>query len=216
MSDFPVQDGQLVLFLGDSITDCGRRWEARPLGGGYASLFTELVTEAYPERDVRYINKGISGDNTVGLRNRWEDDVIRHQPNWLSLLIGINDLHSFLGDPNGGVSVEVYREKYDSILATTREKTSAEILLLDPFYISNDTTGQGFRSVVLELLPQYIAVVDEMAAKYGTYHLKTQELFEKHLQFRDADTFCPEPVHPNHTGHLVMAKAMMRTLKLGK
>lgn len=213
MGEFPVLDGQLFLFQGDSITDCGRRWEARPYGSGYASLFMELVTAAYPERNIRYINKGIGGDRTVGLRDRWEDDVIRHQPDWLSILIGINDLHSYLGDPVNGVSPELYREKYDSILATTREKTSAQIVLLDPFYISADKTGAGFRSLVLETLPRYIAVVDELAAKYGALQLKTQELFEKHLQYRDADTFCPEPVHPNHAGHLVMAKALMRTIK---
>jgi lysophospholipase L1-like esterase len=216
MGEFPVLDGQLFLFQGDSITDCGRRYEARPYGSGYAWLFSELVTAAFPERSIRYINKGIGGDRTTGLRERWEDDVIVHQPDWVSILIGINDLHSYLGDPVNGTSVEIYRAKYDSILATTREKTSAQIVLLDPFYISADKTGAGFRSVVLDLLPQYIAVVDEMAAKYETLQVKTHDLFQKHLQYRDADTFCPEPVHPNHAGHLVMAKAMFRALKAGK
>lgn len=216
MSDFPIQDGQLYLFQGDSITDCGRRWEARPYGNGYASLFIELMSVLYPERNVTYINKGISGDRTVGLRDRWEDDVIYHKPDWLSILIGINDLHTFLGDPVNGTSPEIYREKYDSILATTVEKTNAQIILLDPFYISNDRTGQGFRSVVLDLLPRYIEVVDEMAAKYNTYHIKTHDLYMKHLQYRDADTFCPEPVHPNHNGHLVMANALIDVLRTGK
>ena len=213
MGEFPVLDGQLFLFQGDSTTDCGRRYDAAPLGGGYASLFTQLVSARFPERSIRYINKGIGGDRTTGLRDRWEDDVIRHQPDWLSILIGINDLHSYLLQPEGGVSVELYREKYDSILATTREKTPAKIILLDPFYISLDRTGQGFRSKVLETIPEYIAVVAEMAEKYGAYRVRTHDVFAEHLKHREAEYFCPEPVHPNQAGHLVIATAMMRALK---
>jgi lysophospholipase L1-like esterase len=213
MGEFPVLDGQLFLFQGDSITDCGRRAQAAPFGSGYASMFIERVTAAYPERSVRYINKGIGGDRVTGLRDRWTDDVIRHKPDWVSILIGINDLHSFLRKADPCVPVDVYREAYDTILARTREETEAQILLLDPFFISTDGGGQSFRSMVLDILPEYIAVVHEMAAKYGTYHLKTQELFLEHLRYRDAETFCPEPVHPNHTGHMIIANAMMRALK---
>jgi lysophospholipase L1-like esterase len=211
MGEFPVQDGQLWLFQGDSITDCGRRG-GPPLGGGYAWLFSELVTAMWPERDIRYINKGIGGDNTVGLRNRWEDDVVRHQPNWLSLLIGINDLHTWLGDPANGISPALYKEKYDSILASTKEQTPAKLLLIDPFYISIDTCESSFRKRVLDTLPEYIAVVDEMAAKYDALHVKLHDIYAAHLKFREADYFCPEPVHPNHAGHLVIAGAMVKAL----
>lgn len=213
MDDLPVQDGQLFVFQGDSITDCGRRLEAYPYGSGYVSLFIEMVTACYPERAIRYLNKGIGGDRATGLRDRWEDDVIRHQPDWVSILIGINDLHSYLLDPAAGVSVELYREMYESVLTTTRDKTGARLVLLDPFYISTDTSGLSFRSRVLELIPQYIAVVDEMAARFGAFHVKTHEIFQEHLKYREPDVFCPEPVHPNRAGHMVIAAAMLRTLR---
>ena len=53
-----------MLFIGDSITDCGRRVEHAPLGDGYVHLFSELATARLPERRVRYVNMGIGG-NTV-------------------------------------------------------------------------------------------------------------------------------------------------------
>ncbi len=213
MSDFPVTDGQLFLFQGDSITDCGRRGAAAPYGSGYASVFIDLMTASYPDRSLRYINKGIGGDNTGGLRDRWEDDVIRHRPDWVSILIGINDLHTCLRQASPGITPEVFREKYDSILATTREHTDAGIVLLDPFYISMDTSGQGFRSIVLETIQDYIAVVQEMVDKYATYHVRTHDLFQEHLRYREAEVFCPEPVHPNLTGHVVIATAMLAALR---
>ena len=39
-----IQDGQTVVFIGDSLTDCGRREEAAPLGAGYVSMAVALTT----------------------------------------------------------------------------------------------------------------------------------------------------------------------------
>ena len=212
MSGFPVQDGQCFVFQGDSITDAGRRDAAAPFGAGYVSMFIERVTAHCPERSVRYINKGIGGDNTNGLRNRWDDDVIRHQPDWLSILIGINDLHEALGPVEPRITADVYRDNYDYILSATRERTNAKIVLLDPFYISIDHSGQSLRSTVLEVIEEYIAVVHEMVEKYETHHVKLHEVFKEHLKHREAEAFCPEPVHPNHCGHMVMADALFGEL----
>jgi len=215
MSDLLIQDGQLFLFQGDSITDCGRRGANAPLGAGYASIFREMVIARQPDRNVRFINKGIGGDKTVGLRDRWEDDVIRHRPDWLSVLIGINDLHTFLRQGDPYVTVDLYRECYDYILSATKEQTDAKIILLDPFYLSRDMTGHSFRTTVLQTIPDYIAVVHEMVEKYGAYHIELHDMFQEHLKLREADQFCPEPVHPNHTGHLLIANAMIDALTVG-
>ena len=212
MGELCFQDGQTVLFIGDSITDCGRRAAAAPLGEGYVSLLVEMITARWPERRIRYINKGIGGDRVTGLRNRWQDDVIRHQPDWVSVKIGINDLHSVLGQTPDAVTPERFRECYDWILADTKQKTRAQIVLIDPFYISQDRTGQTFRSQVMELIPTYIGIVHEMADKHGARLVKTHDVFQDHLKLRDADTFCPEPVHPNRAGHLVIATEVLDVL----
>ena len=212
MQDFPVKDGQTFLCIGDSITDCGRRAEAAPLGNGYVSLFVEMVTAHYPERNIRFINKGTGGNRVTALRERWLDDVIPNDPDWLSVMIGINDLHSYLGDPAAGVSPEKYREDYDWILGQTVEKTSAQLVLLTPFYVSVDGSGDTFRSQVMGLIPRYIEIVHEMSEKYSTKLVETHNIFQRHLKFRESETFCPEPVHPNRAGHTVIAMALMDAL----
>lgn len=60
-----------VLFLGNSITE-GGRWKT-------------LLN------DSSVVNRGISGDITFGVLNRL-DEVIRHKPSKIFLLIGVNDL----------------------------------------------------------------------------------------------------------------------------
>ncbi|MBT4141346.1 MAG: GDSL family lipase, partial [Candidatus Latescibacteria bacterium] len=65
MSDFWIEDGETMLFIGDSITDCGRRGGDAPFGSGYVRFFTELATAEYPERNIRFINKGIGGNRVT-------------------------------------------------------------------------------------------------------------------------------------------------------
>ena len=67
MSTFWIEGGQTMLFIGDSITDCGRRGAEMPLGSGYVRLFTELATARFPDRNIAYINKGIGGNKVSDL-----------------------------------------------------------------------------------------------------------------------------------------------------
>jgi len=212
MSDFCFQDGQKVLFIGDSITDCGRRSPAAPLGDGYVSLLHDLVIWRWPERSINWVNKGIGGNRVTDLQFRWEDDVTREQPEWLSVKIGINDLHSHLLDMEGGVSPTKFREVYDEILSRAAAETEARLVLITPFYISTDRSGQSFRSRVLETLPEYISTVEAMAAKYEARLVRLQAMFQEQLKHRPPDVFCPEPVHPNRTGHLMIAQEVLRIL----
>ena len=100
MGDFWIESGERMLFIGDSITDCGRRERAIPLGDGYVSMFAELAAARYPERHIEWTNMGVGGNRTTHLKERWQSDVIEHRPDRLSIKIGINDLSSFRrGDP---------------------------------------------------------------------------------------------------------------------
>lgn len=212
MDTFPVQDGQTFLCIGDSITDAGRCGEAAPLGNGYVSLFADMVTAQYPKRRIRFINKGLSGNRIPDLRMRWADDVVRHNPDWLSILVGINDLHAHLIGADTGVSPDQYRADMEWLLTQTAQRTKAQVVLLAPFYISGDHGTDTLRSQDLALIPQYIEIVREAGQKHGTRFVDTHQLFQDHLAFRESETFCPEPVHPNRTGHLVIAMALMQAL----
>jgi len=150
---------------------------------------------------------------TDGQRNRWVDDMLHFKPEWLSIKIGINDLHRFLWGTAGNYPVEKFKEIYDEILSkTVNSLPEIKILLIDPFYISRDTIATSFRTKVLEILPHYIAVVHDMSEKYNTRLVKTHDVFQNLLKYYETDIFCPEPVHPNQTGHLVFAEEIYQAL----
>ncbi|MDP2991096.1 MAG: SGNH/GDSL hydrolase family protein [Kiritimatiellota bacterium] len=208
-----IRSGQKILFIGDSITDCGRRDSQRPLGNGYVKLLADLMIIREPSKRVEIINKGIGGDNVVGLRNRWADDVLRNRPDWLSIKIGINDLHGHLFNNRKDLAPKQYEEAYREILERTRQALpKCRILLIDPFYISCDTAPNSQRKQVLDLMPDYLAIVDRLSRIFKTRHIKTHELFGRLLKCHEPDTFCPEPVHPSLTGHLAIAEAIYQAL----
>ena len=136
-----LQNGDLILFQGDSITDCGRnRQDASDLGPGYPQMVAAAISALYPDKKLRYINLGISGHRTHNLLERWEADCIELRPAFLSILVGINDLwHRKTNTGNTDEDLEMY---YDKLLTRTREALGdILILMMEPFLTpDNETT----------------------------------------------------------------------------
>ena len=83
---------KVILFQGDSITDCGRdREKANHNGRGYANMTAAHLMFEEPGRYVCY-NRGISGNRIVDLYARIRKDMINLKPDYMSILIGINDV----------------------------------------------------------------------------------------------------------------------------
>ena len=130
-----IQKDAKVLFQGDSITDCGRDREQGTLGNGYANYTAALFNSLYPELNVTFINKGISGNRTADLCQRWTEDCINLKPDVLSILIGINDTWRRY-DSNSPTTAEQYYENYKEILTRTKlEIGDIPIIMLEPFLL---------------------------------------------------------------------------------
>ena len=95
--------------------------------------------------------------------------------------------------------------------STRRALGEIPVLLIAPFYISTNM-DDDVEGAMLRTIPEYISIVEEMSVKYDTLLLNLHNVFQEHLRYRPPSTFCPEPVHPNHTGHLVIANALMELL----
>ena len=215
---FRLRDGETFVFAGDSITDCGRRRgplrgrrvTMNLLGDGYVSQVADLVRVRYPERTIKFINEGISGDTVVDLEERW-GAVLAHKPDWLSVLVGINDLGSVLGK-YGNVTPEIYEKKYRALLARAKQHCSPKLILIDPFYLSTARGTQTSQGVVLRELVAYRNIVAKLAKEFDAIHIKLHDVFQAHLKKHPRGVFCSEPVHPNASGHMVIAHEVLKAL----
>ena len=81
-----------VLFQGDSVTEMARnRGNIQSLGRGYPRYAAELIKARHPDTEFEFINRGIAGDQAENLKARWQEDCIDHQPDVVSIMVGVND-----------------------------------------------------------------------------------------------------------------------------
>ncbi|RKU12867.1 GDSL family lipase [Candidatus Poribacteria bacterium] len=207
MSNLLFQSGDKVLFIGDSITDCGRRGDHAPLGHGYVRKITELITAKYPERDIAYVNKGIGGDIVEGLENRWDTDVIDEKPDWLSVKIGINNASRQLGE---SISNEVYLPDWEAcyrrILTRVKNELDIPLFLFEIFYIEEDVENP--RPLAVDA---YNASIHKLADEFDARLIQTNDAFDNAVAARPGALWTTQDgVHPNAEGHTLMALEFLK------
>lgn len=154
-----------ILFQGDSVTDAGRTCRKEEnLGDGYPAVIAGMLKENGEKAVV--INRGVSGNRAIDLTERWERDCIELKPDIVTILIGINDCWRKY-DSNDETTVEDFAARLDAILKETREKTDAEIILMDPFVLPNPEERKEWR---VTLDPE-IHAVRLLARKYNAVYL---------------------------------------------
>ena len=204
-----IEDGAVVLFQGDSITDAGRNWDDQSsMGQGYAMMVGAWFSALYPERKVRFINKGISDNRVKDLQARWEKDCLDLQPNWVSILIGINDVWRRY-DSNDATTAESYEEGYRDILEQTKSRLGARLIILEPFVLPVPEDRRTWR----EDLDPKIAAVRKLAVEYGAVYVPLDGIFAQACTQREAAFWAGDGVHPTQEGHALIAQSWLRAMK---
>jgi len=200
--------GQKIVFIGDSITDAGRRTDPLGNGVGYFNLVRSFVIGRYPELGLDIVNRGIGGNTVRHLKERWQDDVITENPDWLSVKIGINDVwRTFGANAHEAVPIDEFEATYRELLTEAVEKTGTRLIIAEPYVIEPDTSDP-FRAK----MDQYGQVVRKIAADFGAINVRTQEAFDVALQSTTPADWAEDKIHPNTPGHAIIAIAFLREL----
>jgi lysophospholipase L1-like esterase len=203
------RDNDVVLFQGDSITDAGRdRENPEHMGYGYAMLAASWFHALYPDRKVRFLNRGIGGNRARDLAARWQEDCLDLQPTWLSILIGINETWRRY-DGSDPTSTEAYAATYRSLLERATANRETKLILCEPFVLPVPADRESWR---VDLDPK-IAVVRKLAREFGALYVPFDGLFAQATTRREAAFWAADGVHPTNAGHALMAQAWLRTVQ---
>ncbi|MFD0675423.1 MULTISPECIES: SGNH/GDSL hydrolase family protein [unclassified Paenibacillus] len=202
-----IKEGDVVLFQGDSITDAGRnRDKGDDLGKGYALMAAAQFSALYPEKQVQFINRGISGNRVKDLQKRWQEDCLDLKPNVVSIYIGINDTWRRY-DRNDPTSTEQFEEVYRDILKQSA-KLEAKLVIIEPFVLPVPEDRKQWR----EDLDPKITVVRELAREFGARLVCLDGLFAQASARAAASFWAPDGVHPSPAGHALIAKAWLQAV----
>lgn len=202
----------IVLFQGDSVTDCNRdRNTPDSLGYGYPSLVSAVYNTLFPNSTTTFINRAVSGDRVRNLLARYREDIYNVQPTFISILIGINDVWRAF-DQNDPCPPERFREEYAGLLTKIRADFPAvRIMLIDPFVLRSLPDRAGWHA---DLDPKQ-KIVKELAERCADYYLPLQAILNaKTGADFTAEELTADGVHPSRAGHAVIAAEYLKKLEV--
>lgn len=201
------RNNQTLLFIGDSITDCGREYQTPThLGYGYVREIASYLWAKYPELNLTVYNRGISGNTTKQLNDRWEEDCIALKPDFISILIGINDTWRRFDDAQTITTKDQFIQNCSDFLKTTKEKLpDTKILMLEPFLLPFPQD----RITWAEDYNEKKEAIAELAKTYADYFVPLQDVFLKKAAISGFDRFAPDGVHPSDVGNMLIAQQFL-------
>jgi lysophospholipase L1-like esterase len=206
-----LANNDTLLFTGDSITDCGRvrpLGEGAGLGDGYVALVDAFLAAQAPGRQIRVLNTGIGGNRVTDLEARWQSDVLDLEPDWLSIMIGVNDVWRQFDsalNPNQ-VTIERFEEVYRRLLEQTLPVVKG-LVMMAPYMVEPDRS-QPMRAK----LDAYGKVVAQLASEFDAVFIDMQAIFDHYLAPRAPETITDDKIHVNLKGHAVIAAAVLAAL----
>jgi lysophospholipase L1-like esterase len=197
---FLLKDGETFVFLGDSITQAASTPE------GYITLIQSFCgINGY---DIKAINAGIGGHKSNDMLARLEKDVLSHNPDWVSISCGVNDVwHQFKPEPSG-VSLSDYKKNITEIVERC-QKSGAKVLLLTATPIYEDLNSEQnkklrpYNDFLRELAKEKKLILCDLFAAF-------EKLYEKKLNGDNLLT--TDGVHMLPRGNRLMAREILKSL----
>jgi len=222
-----LRRNDMILFQGDSITDGNRdRTTTRfnegnasrksdyndfnSLGALYVFAAASELLYKHPDKNLRILNRGISGDKVFQLNARWEEDCLKIKPDVLSLLVGVNDYwHALVGNYNG--TLEVYQKDLRALLNRTKQALpDVKLIIGEPFAIKG---GAAITDKWYPAFNDYRLAAREISDEFKATFIPYQSIFDAALALAPGNYWSFDGVHPSVPGAQLMAQAWLNVVK---
>ncbi len=161
-----------------------------PAEAGWVALLTRRLQPNFSEYQI--INASISGETTLGGRNRIQQALDKHRPNIIILELGAND-------GLRGASIKSINENLAAIIEICQQNNTLVLLIgmqLPPNYGITYTTK--FQAIFAQLAEKYqIKLIPFLLAGFGDKH----------------EYFQADGIHPNETAQQKIADNIWEVLQ---
>ncbi len=211
------KNGDIICFLGDSITH----------GGQYHEFLQLFYATRYPNLKLTFHNCGISGDNAAGMIDRFEEDVMKHKPTHVFLMTGMNDVQRTLYF-EGTASNKILKQRANALANYKRnttllvekiiENSIIPILLTPSIYDQYSKIERennlGCNDALIECSNHIKKLGDKYDALVIDLNTPMRKLMERELKKDSLFTIVgKDRVHPESTGHFIMFHEIISSLE---
>ena len=205
-----INKDSLMLFQGDSITDCGRDYDVpADLGTGFVAMIAGWCAAANPGLGLKFLNRGVSGDRARDLKARWKRDCLDLKPDWVTIFAGINDCWRRY-DSNDPTSAAEFEVNYRDILDRARDMGVSGIILMEPFVVPYPADRRAWR----EDLDPKIEVVHKLARECDAKLVQLDSIFREACKAQPPSWWAGDGVHPSTAGHTLIARSWLEVAGL--
>ena len=231
-----ILDGQLVTFLGDSITQhlvavsdwmetqtdglppVGTSvWVDRHENRGWTAMLANRIHLAYPERRIRYRNAGIGGHSSRQMLSRFDADVLAQHPHWLLLSAGVVEVRRVYQPDRASECVPIEEYAANLTMMTTRALNArVQVILLEPTPHARPVTD-GPSEVTLQdvntLTRQYAKAMNQVAQNTGVGFVPLFETFlDMEHRLASVASLYADEVHLGPRGDLLYSQLVYEYL----
>ncbi len=202
------------LFQGDSITDAGRDDENQDnfgLGCGYAFLLAAEI-EKNNKGKIKFINRGKSGDRITDVYARIKEDIINLKPDYMSILIGVNDVSHEL-TMSCGVTPKKFGMIFELLIEEIKESLpETKIIILEPFVLKGTATEKLWEEFNCEVR-KLADVSKQIAKEYSFKFVPLQNIFDDLSCDGDSRYWSVDGIHPTSAGHQVIKEELQKVIE---
>lgn len=205
-----------IIFLGDSITDADRDYNAKDglegqLGNGFVKIFQSGLKVKYPDQNYEVLNRGVSGNRTIDLLERLKEDVLEYKPDIVFIMIGINDVWRHFDSPFRNIEQidkDKFLDNYESILNQCLNE-KIKVVLSSCFFLDSNMNDK-MRIMVDEFNKQ----TESLATKYNVQYIDIQKIMDDFLLYNSSYVISNDQVHLNYIGNHLLAEQYLKYFSL--
>lgn len=212
------KNNQTICFIGNSITQDGR----------YHMLLQTYFATRYPSIKLNYFNCGISGDVAKGMLDRFDKDILIHKPDYAFLMVGMNDIMSYLYDPTLKVDHKILDKRQKALenyfirtekLGTKLINNNITPIFLTPSIYDQTSTLQTTNLFgINDALEKCAIHIRKLAKKNNALLVDFQpemlQINKKIQKKNPSNTIIgSDRVHPGDTGHFIMMNTILNTIE---
>ena len=165
------------------------------------------------------VNRGISGNRSVDVYARIKADIINLKPDYMSILMGVNDVWHELAIGNG-VATPKFEKIYTMLIEEVLEALpDIKLMILEPYALPGAATegvledGRDKYTVFRRDTEDKAAACRRVAEKFSIPFVPLQAKLDEMQKAYGTESVSGDGVHPNVTGHLLIARAWMEAFE---
>jgi lysophospholipase L1-like esterase len=210
-ANYHLKKGDVVLFLGDSITNETKYWY-KMYFDDIAKQYPDLIEGEKPKYAgtgwgtpaLKFINGGVSGDIAGGGLSRLPKLIEQHKPTVCVVCFGMNDRYK---DRKG------YIANMTAIVKKLKEAKIAVTLLTSPCVCSlKHPELAPFIPILGEMAKEVQTLAAEESVGFADCYTPTKKIQDEQKK----DFTWGDGIHPNEEGHRTMADALQASWGFGK